>query len=103
MSWALNQGPSFNSQLGATHKINGFFQRFELTQDDPRMTPGKRIVKPKRDTSVKGKLGKQIKYSDAIPKDQPNPIYTGFGNVKNDITNKIRKKKRGGLKKRRLK
>ena len=103
MSWALNQGPSFNNQLGAPHKINGFFQRFELRQDDPRMTPGKKEVKPKRDTLRKGHLGKQIKYFEAIPEHQPNPIYTGFGNVKNDITNKIRKNKKGGMKKRRLK
>ena len=42
MSWALNQGPSFNNILQPTQKLNGFYQRFQLRQDDNRMTPGKR-------------------------------------------------------------
>ena len=99
MSWALNQGPSFNNILRSTQKINGFYQRFELLQDDNRMTPGKKTKVTKADDLRKGSKGKRIKYSDAIPKGQPEPIYTGFANVKNQATTKI-KKKGGKLKKR---
>ena len=42
MSWCLNQGPSFNNVLRNRTKLNGFYQRFNLRQDDNRMTPGKR-------------------------------------------------------------
>ena len=45
------------------------------------------------------KVSKNIKYSDSIPKHQPEPIYSGFANIKNKATSKI-KKKGGKLKKR---
>ena len=54
MSWAVNQGPSFNNILQPTQKLNGFFQRFELLQNDNRMTPGKRDKVPKKDDLRKG-------------------------------------------------
>ena len=110
MSWSMNQGPSFDTQMHAFQKLNGFYQRFNLTQDDNRMTPGKRQPKlpeetmkgtfklSKRNTRVSRK-SKQIKYSDIIPKGQPEPIYSGFGNIKNKATSKI--KKSGGKLKRR--
>ena len=111
MSWCMNQGPSFDTQQHAFQKLNGFYQRFNLRQDDNRMTPGKRQPKLPEET-MKGtwkfsKRGarvttksKQIKYSDSIPKDQPEPIYSGFGNIKNKATSKI--KKSGGKLKKRL-
>lgn len=108
MSFYVNQGPSFNNKLSATRKLNGFFQRFELNQDDPRFTPGKRQPKLRAETMKgthkmkKGKprttKNKQIKYTDAMPKDQPAPIYSGFGNIKNKATSKA--KKSGGKLKR---
>ena len=111
MSWSLNQGPSFDNVNHAFQKLNGFYQRFNLQQDDPRMTPGKKQPKLK-DETMKGtwsmggrkgnrKPGKQIKYSDSIPKNQPEPIYSGFSNTRNKVTNKI--KKSGGKLKKRLK
>ncbi len=99
MSWALNQGASFNNVIQPTQKLNGFYQRFELRQDDNRMTPGKKEKVLKSSKLRKGKSGKRVKYSDAIPENQPRPIYSGFGNVKNKATGKI-KKKGGKLKKR---
>ena len=109
MSWALNQGPSFNIVSQTPHKINGFYQRFELQQDDPRFTPGKRQPKRPNETnkgtwSLKGrkgsrKPGKQIVYSDAMPKGQPQPIYSGFSNIKNKASSRVQKKG-GKLKKR---
>ena len=99
MSWALNQGPSFNNILQPQGKLNGFYQRFQLTQDDNRMTPGKREPVTKGDNLRKGSKGKRIKYTDTIPKSQPQPIYSGFANIKNKATNKI-KKQGGKLKKR---
>ena len=109
MSWGLNQGPSFNCIVPAPHKINGFYQRFELLQSDNRMTPGKRqphlpgeTMKGTFKLKSKGgsrKVSKNIKYSDSIPKHQPEPIYSGFANIKNKATSKI-KKKGGKLKKR---
>ena len=101
MSWAVNQGPSFNNIMQPTKKLNGFYQRFELLQDDNRMTPGKREKVPKADSLRKGGKDKRIKYSDAIPDHQPRPIYSGFSNVKNKASDKI-KKKGGKLKKRKV-
>ena len=99
MSWALNQGPSFNNIMQPQYKLNGFYQRFQLTQDDNRMTPGKREPVNKTDNLRKGSKGKRIKYTDSIPKGQPQPIYSGFANIKNKTSTKI-KKKGGKLKKR---
>jgi len=83
-----------------------------LLQDDPRKTPGKRQAKLPDETQkgtfsmgkrkANRKPGKQIVYSDAIPKGQPAPVYSGFGNIKNKATSKI-KKSGGKLKKRRVK
>lgn len=112
MSWCVNQGPSFDNQTHAFQKLNGFYQRFTLTQDDPRMTPGKPQPRLKNETT-KGtfalskkkknrKPGKQIKYTDSIPAGQPEPLYSGFGNIKNKATKQI-KKSGGKLKKRRVK
>jgi hypothetical protein len=49
----------------------------------------------------KGKPSKKkvIKPSDNIPKAQPMPIYSGFGNVKNKASRKVQKQG-GKLKKR---
>ena len=102
MSWCLNQGPSFNTKLGAYPKLNGFYQRFQLTQDDPRFTPGKRQPHLPNETmkgTFKMKKGKptrkqkQIKYSDSIPQGQPEPVYSGFGNIKNKASAKSVKSK----------
>lgn len=85
MSWCVNEGPSFNNKLGAYPKLNGFYQRFQLEQDDPRMTPGKTQPKLPR---------KQVKYSDTIFPGQPEPIYRGFSNIKNKATKNIKKSKK---------
>jgi len=109
MSWCVNQGPSFDTNRHAFSKLNGFYQRFTLNQDDPRFTPGKKQGRLKAETQkgtyslgkrkANRKPGKQIVYSDSIPKDQPKPIYSGFSNIKNKATKKI-KKSGGKLKKR---
>ena len=111
MSWALNQGPSFDTTRKSPYKLNGFFQRFELLQDDNRMTPGKRqpVTKPE---TMKGTFAlkkpsrarkdKRIKYSDAIPAGQPTPTYSGFANIKNKATTRVVKSGRK-LKRRRKK
>ena len=57
--------------------------------------------------SMKGKKGnrkggKQVKYSDSIGKGQPEPVYSGFANIKNKATSTIRKSS-GKLKTRRIK
>ncbi len=110
MSWCVNQGPSFNNKRQQYRRLNGFFQRFQLEQDDPRMTPGKRQPKLREETMKgtfklkKAKKGtrksKQIKYTDAIPENQPPPVYSGFSNIKNKASAKIVKSKRPKLKRR---
>ena len=111
MSWCVNQGPSFNTMQPVPLKINGFYQRFQLSQDDNRMTPGKRQPKlPNETTKGTFKMkknkrtakGKQIKYTDSIPTGQPQPTYSGFGNIKNKATAKITKSG-AKLKKRKIK
>jgi hypothetical protein len=108
MSWCVNQGPSFNNVLYDHKKLNGFYQRFELLQSDNRMTPGKRQPVLPGETmkgtwklkKSKGKPKKKVvKPSDNIPKAQPMPIYSGFGNVKNKASRKVQKQG-GKLKKR---
>ena len=91
MSWALNQGPSFNNVLQPTQKLNGLYQRFQLRQDDNRMTPGKREKVTKASKLRKGKSGKRVTYGDSIPKGQPQPIYSGFANTSNKVASKIKK------------
>ena len=108
MSWCMNRGPSFISVLTDRKKLNGFYQRFELRQDDNRMTPGKRQPHLPAET-MKGtfKLKKStrkpkknvVKPADNIPKNQPIPIYSGFGNIKGPSSQGI-KKQGGKLKKR---
>lgn len=105
MSWAVNQGPSFDNQRHAYQKLSGFYNRFNLLQDDNRMTPGKRephLRKQKMTGRRPAKQPGQVKYSDSIPQDQPEPIYRGFSNIKNKATTKI-KKKGGKLKVRKIK
>jgi hypothetical protein len=102
MSWCVNQGPSFDLQRHQFGKLNGFYQRFNLTQDSNLMTPGKREKVLSNSTLRKGKHGKQIKYSDSIPKAQPEPIYSGFSNTRNKVTTTIKKSGRK-LKKRKIK
>ena len=46
----MNRGPSFDTQQHAFQKLNGFYQRFNLRQDDNRMTPGKRQPKLPEET-----------------------------------------------------
>lgn len=105
MSWCVNQGPSFDTQRHQFGKLSGFYQRFNLQQDSNMMTPGKR-EKVLSNKTTKGsrpaKQPKPVKYSDSIPKLQPEPIYSGFSNTRNKVTTAI--KKRGGkLKKRKIK
>ena len=102
MSWCVNQGPSFDVQRHQFQKLNGFYQRFNLTQDSPLMTPGKREPHLSGSTLRKGKKDKQIKYTDSIPQDQPAPIYSGFSNTRNKVNSKI-KKSGGKLKRRKIK
>ena len=110
MSWSCNQGPSFNNVLQTYPKLNGFYQRFNLRQDDNRMTPGKKEPRLPEETTkgtfsmkkANRKQSKQVTPRDNIPKQQPNPIYSGFGAVKNKATNKIRQNK-GKIRKRRQK
>jgi len=110
MSWACNQGPSFNNTLQTYPKLNGFYQRFNLTQEDNRMTPGKRQpVLPQETTKgtfslkkANRKQTKQVTPRDNIPQQQPEPIYSGFSNIKNKATGKIRQNK-GKVRKRRIK
>lgn len=111
MSWCLNQGPSFDTQRHTFQKLNGFYQRFELSQDSPMMTPGKPQPRLKAETMKgttklkaskrPGGAGKQVVYSDSIPKNQPEPIYSGYANTRNKVTKAIRKSGRK-LKVRRL-
>ena len=111
MSWCVNQGPSFDTQIHAFDKLNGFFQRFELRQDDNRMTPGKKQPHLKPETTkgtfklkpAKRRASKQVKTADAVPEHQPEPIYSGFGNIKNKATSKIKKKGVSRLKRRKIK
>jgi hypothetical protein len=102
MSWCVNQGPSFDVQRHQFQKLNGFYQRFNLTQDSPLMTPGKREPHLSGSTLRKGKKDKQIKYTDSIPQDQPAAIYSGFSNTRNKVNSKI-KKSGGKLKRRKIK
>ena len=102
MSWCVNQGPSFDNQRHAYGKLNGFYQRFNLTQDSPLMTPGKREPHLSGSTLRKGKQDKQIKYTDSIQQDQPEPIFSGFSNTRNKVNSKI-KKSGGKLKRRKIK
>jgi hypothetical protein len=116
MSWCINQGPSFNNVLRDRKKLNGFYQRFNLLQSDNRMTPGKRQpllpAETMKGTWATGRRKgtrtrrrnnpsrpKTVKPTDNIPKAQPMPIYSGFSNIKNKATSKIRKQG-GRLKKR---
>jgi hypothetical protein len=74
------------------------------------MTPGKRQPVLRAETTkgtfslkkVNRKQAKQVTPRDNIPQGQPQPIYSGFGNIKNEATNKIRKQG-GKLRKRRVK
>ena len=102
MSWCVNQGPSFDNQRHQYGKLNGFYQRFNMTQDSNMMTPGKREPHLSGSTLRKKQKDKQIKYSDSIPKDQPEPLYSGFSNTRNKVTSKI-KKSGGKLKRRKIK
>ena len=110
----MNKGPSFNTVSPPPFKLNGFYQRFQLSQDDNRMTPGKPEPTLKAETmkgtgKSRGKKGNrvgskknQIKYTDSIPTGQPQPTYSGFSNITNKATKSIRKPGRG-LKRRRIK
>jgi hypothetical protein len=94
MSWCLNQGPSFDTERHQFGKLNGFYQRFNLTQDSNLMTPGKRekvLSNAKTKGSRPAKQPKPVKYSDSIPKTQPEPIYSGFSNTRNKVTTAIKK------------
>jgi len=107
MSWALNQGPSFNNVMTNRAKLNGFYQRFELRQDDNCMTPGKRQPHLPAETmkgtwklkKSKRKSKKPVKPADSIPNNQPIPIYSGFSNTSNKVNQSV-KKQGGKLKKR---
>ena len=109
MSFALNQGPSFNvTRPGSSYpKLNGFYQRFMLTQDDPRFTPGKKELHLPQET-MKGttklkrsnrKVGEKVRCRDSVPTGNPEPIYGGFANIKNKASTKIVKAKRKKRKK----
>ena len=110
----MNQGPSFNTTIpGSSYpKLNGFYQRFMLTQDDPRMTPGKAEPHLPKET-VKGttklkkatRVPKKIYCRDSIPKQQNTPIYGGFGSSKPNKASRniVKNKKMPQLKKRNIK
>ena len=107
MTWVMNQGPSFNVTRACSSypKLSGFYQRFMLKQDDPRMTPGKAEPHLPQET-MKGttkmkksnrKAAQNLRCKDSIPVGNPEPIYGGFANIKNKASTKVvkrRKKKR---------
>jgi hypothetical protein len=77
-----------------------------MTQDDPRRTPGKAEPHYKAET-MKGttkmrKSNKKVKVlrcREQVPKGNPEPIYSGYSNVKNKASKRVVKKKRKKLKK----
>ena len=92
MSWAINQGPSFDViRKGSSYsKLSGFDQRFMLLESDPRMTPGKAHVHLPPET-MKGtfkmkkanrKVKKKACKDHIMPKGNPEPTYGGFGKSK---------------------
>ena len=108
MSFVLNQGPSFDLQMRPQKMgFSGFQNRFELPQDSPLMTPGKKEPHLKSET-MKGttrskkptrKPKGNPRCKDAIPTGNPEPIYGGFSNIKSKASTKVSRKKMPKLKK----
>ena len=111
MSWALNQGPSFNlTRPGSSYnQLTGFTQRFMLRQDSTLMTPGKPEPHQRAETMKgmhkrkKGGMKKKLERCKnlILPKESlaPEPIYSGFGKsmpnkTKKQVPRKPGKKKR---------
>jgi hypothetical protein len=106
MSWCTNQGPSFNNNLQRYPKLSNFYSRCQMSQNDNRLTPGKRQALPKNETLKGGKGSKvrrrKIKTDDNFDNRGAEPIYSGFSNIVNKAT--AGPKKQGGkLRKRRIK
>ena len=116
MSWALNQGPSFNiTRPGSSYQqLTGFTQRFMLSQDSPLMTPGKAEPHLPAETmkgTTKYRKNNRSKKAErcknlVMPKVTlaPEPIYGGFGKSKpNKAKKTVPKKPRRKMRKRRVK
>ena len=90
MSWALNQGPSFDLvRPGSSYnQLSGFSQRFLYTQDDLRRFPGKKQPTLPAET-MKGtfalKKASKVRQAPAkslvMPKEKVEQIYSGFENI----------------------
>ena len=101
MSWAVNQGPSFNvTRPGSSYQqLTGFTQRFMLTQDSTLLTPGKAEphlpAETMKGTTKKRKANRKKKPERCknlvMPKKSlaPEPIYGGFAK---SMPNKAKKK-----------
>ena len=116
MSWAINQGPSFNiTRPGSSYnQLTGFTQRFMLTQDSPLMTPGRAEPHLPAETmkgTTKYRKNNRSKKPErcknlVMPKVSlaPEPIYGGFGKSMANKTKKtVPKKPRRKMRKRRVK
>ena len=92
MSWAINQGPSFNvMRPGSSYQqLTGFTQRFMLTQDSTLLTPGKAEPHQKAETmkgtfKLRGKTKMKKKPERCknlvmpMASLKPEAIYGGFG------------------------
>ena len=108
MSWAINQGPSFNLVRpgDSYNQLTGFTQRFMLSQDSSLLTPGKAEPHQPAETvkgSTKGsrRKGGMKKKPErcknlVMPKDSlvSEPIYGGFGkSMPNQAKKKVVKTK----------
>ena len=107
MSWAINQGPSFNlTRPGDSYnQLTGFGQRFMLSQASNLLTPGKKephlpaeTVKGSTKSKRKGGMKKKPTRCKQLimPKESlvPEPIYGGFGkSMPNHAKKKVVKSK----------
>ena len=116
MSWAVNQGPSFNlTRPGSSYnQLTGFTQRFMISQDSPLMTPGKAEphlpAETMKGTTKYRKANRRKKPERCknlvMPMDslKPEPIYGGFAkSMPNNAKKAVPKKKRRKMRKRRVK
>jgi hypothetical protein len=113
MTFVMNAGPSFNlTRPGSSYPdLSGFSQRFMLSQNDPRMTPGKAEPhlpgETMKGTTKMRKSNRSIKKKackEYMPKGQPEPIYGGFAKSKpSKVTGRVVRKKSKKLKKQRVK
>ena len=112
MSWAVNQGPSFNvMRPGSSYQqLTGFTQRFMLTQDSTLLTPGKAEPHQKPETmkgtfKLRGKGGMKKKPERCknlvMPKEslKPEAIYGGFAKSRPGLKHKVGPKRKKQSKK----